>query len=125
MKRKKEGPIFNYNNYIKKVNSQKDIENLVLVTREFLREAFKINYEYTFNELKEVIKKKKKILPEIQPKYMVLCEKFEHLEYRPSKPTKKEISRIKVMIKEVIKESMPSSIEEDRKTTRRNRKSKN
>lgn len=103
MKPKKE-VILDYHKYISKISKLDKIENIVIITKEFLKNEFNIKYEYTFIELQKIIEKKR-ILPELQESIKELCEKFEHLEYRPTKPSKEEISRVKTFIKKIIKES--------------------
>ena len=111
MKQKKGKDTLNCNKYISRVSNQKSIENIVSVIKEFLKDAFNIKYEYTFRELQEIVRKRR-IFAETPEKFDKLCERFEHLEYRPTKPTKKEINKVKALVKEMIKESCHEETEE-------------
>ena len=113
MKSKKKESVLICSKYLRKVSSHDKIEELSLIIRGFLKELLNLKYELTFREVEEITKRKH-IPPEIQEKIILICERLESLEYRPTKPTKKEIGRLKGLVRVLIKESCPED-EKDKK----------
>ncbi|NIA03843.1 MAG: hypothetical protein GWP09_00650 [Nitrospiraceae bacterium] len=89
-----------------KVNSSDDnIIQLFHIIRKSLSYTFKLNYEFTYEELKNEIKKKK-IKEEEKRRILKFVTELEDFEYNPSKDKKKlsnKIRRISNEFKSIIK----------------------
>ncbi len=112
MEAKKEG---NSNDkYIRKLAVHSKIEEVVAITREFLKETYKIKHEYTFDEFKELFEKKH-IPPETRSGIIDICELFSHLEYKQRKPNKREVEKLKKKIRDIIRGVSPKKVEEKKR----------
>jgi hypothetical protein len=94
------------NRFLSRIYAHDKIEDLGLTLKEFLKYSLKIRHELDYKEIQESVHKKH-ILPEIKEKVCLLCDFFDTVEYRPKKPSKAEISKIKTMLREIIKKIYP------------------
>jgi hypothetical protein len=93
-------------NYLNRISTHDKIEDLADILKSFLKQHLNIKHEFTFEEIKNNIDKKQ-ISQDMKSKISFLCEKFSELEYRPSKPSKKDIDKLKKLLKEIVKEFLP------------------
>jgi len=92
--------------FLRKIASYHKIDELAIILKESLRDTFGMKYEYTFEEI-ESITKRKRLSKEMKLKLIEVCDRFTHLEYRKSNPSKKEISIIKKLMREWVKITVP------------------
>jgi hypothetical protein len=94
------------NKYISRIYSYSQIDELSRLLKEFLKDFFSVKYEYTFSEIAELVKRKH-IESEAREEIIAVCQLFEELEYKPKKPSKAEIEKIKKLLKLIIKQTLP------------------
>lgn len=108
MESKKEAASLNSSKYLRRISNHHKIAELSLIIKDFFKESLHLQYEYTYEELEELVGRKR-ISPEIKEKIFSLCKHFESLEYRSRRPTGKGIQSLKKAMREIIKEIMPKT----------------
>jgi len=96
--------------FIRRINSHEKIDQLASDLKEFLKETHNIKHEYTFEEINDSIKNKR-IDESIKVLIEKICSIFVELEYRPKKPSKKELSVLKKHFRDLVKSKAPAVVE--------------
>ncbi len=98
-------PELKQSHYLNKISSAKDIDKITELFREFLKNALNMKYEYTYDEISDIVSRKR-IIDEAKKTIIHLSERFASLEYRPSKPNKKEIQEMKKELRSLVRISL-------------------
>ncbi|MBR9699945.1 hypothetical protein GOV09_05800 [Candidatus Woesearchaeota archaeon] len=97
--------------YLRKLAQAHSIDSLAALLREILRDVMGIRYQYTFEELKTVIKKRK-LVPEVKSAVQMLCQRFQDLEYSQKKSSKVEMDIMHEEIRTIIRDLIATHVED-------------
>ncbi|MBD3164952.1 hypothetical protein GF323_07170 [Candidatus Woesearchaeota archaeon] len=96
------------NAFLARISRHEKIGELADIFKELLKQEFNVRYQYTFEEIREIIRRKR-IDDKIKFRIIELAESFEKLEYRPGKPGRKALNKLKKSLRQIARNCLKNN----------------